>query len=329
MSPQLRYWGPQGRLSNIGWPRACTSFILLCSISGSQETAQPRTIPCCQTVSGVIGGAIASAWQAFPIELLRESQRGNKKVVIHFFFGSCLSFLDEPREETLATQASGVTTRQWVCHLLSTSPPGRFSFALEVGRSVYSERSICRQYAVWSKPKMFFKAMRSTFIVFVSAIEESIKGYATRKLRCGWAAIKGGGRPTRFLPHAKMLLVPIHFFRCWIHYAPEGSTFSLSKCDFSRLFYTKRLWHTYRFTVAFNLWITRSVLRNKLLWALRYANVSLRCRHPSSISRFRTKAPDIKATTVVDRSLSAMCWSFIFHRRHRTIVFMWTLYVWN
>ena len=31
----------------------------------------------------------------------------------------------------------------------------------------------------------------------------------------------------------------------------------------------------------FNLWITRSVLMSKLLWALRYANVSLRCRHLS------------------------------------------------
>ena len=30
----------------------------------------------------------------------------------------------------------------------------------------------------------------------------------------------------------------------------------------------------------FNLWITRSV-RNKLLWALQYANLSLRCRHLS------------------------------------------------
>ena len=39
-----------------------------------------------------------------------------------------------------------------------------------------------------------------------------IKGYATRKIRCGRAAIKGGGRPTRLLPHAKMLLVPISFF---------------------------------------------------------------------------------------------------------------------
>ena len=30
----------------------------------------------------------------------------------------------------------------------------------------------------------------------------------------------------------------------------------------------------------FNFWITRSV-RNKLLWALQYANLSLRCRHLS------------------------------------------------
>ena len=46
-------------------------------------------------------------------------------------------------------------------------------------------------------------------------------------------AIKGGGRPTQRLPHAKMLLVPISFVLCWVNYALEGSTFSLSKCDFS------------------------------------------------------------------------------------------------
>ena len=52
----------------------------------------------------------------------------------------------------------------------------------------------------------------------------------------------------------------------------------------------------------FNLWIMRSV-RNKLLWALRYANVSLGCRPtPFVISRLRKKAPDIKTTTVVGRS---------------------------
>ena len=46
-------------------------------------------------------------------------------------------------------------------------------------------------------------------------------------------AKKGGSRPTRRLPQAKMLLVPIRFFLCWLDYALEGSTFSLSKCDFS------------------------------------------------------------------------------------------------
>ena len=64
-------------------------------------------------------------------------------------------------------------------------------------------------------------------------------------------SIKGGGRPTRLLPHAKMLLVPISFFLRWVDYALEGSTFSLSKCDFSRLFHTERSWHTYQFTVVF------------------------------------------------------------------------------
>ena len=64
-------------------------------------------------------------------------------------------------------------------------------------------------------------------------------------------AIKGGGRPTRRLPHVKMLLVPISFFLCWVDYALEGSTFSLSKYDFSRVFHTERSWHTYRFTVVF------------------------------------------------------------------------------
>ena len=63
--------------------------------------------------------------------------------------------------------------------------------------------------------------------------------------------IKGGGRPTQHLPHPKMLLVPISFFLCWVDYASEGSTFSLRKCDFSRLFHTERSWQTYRFTVVF------------------------------------------------------------------------------
>ena len=43
----------------------------------------------------------------------------------------------------------------------------------------------------------------------------------------------------------------VSFFLCWVSYALEGSTLSLSKCDFSRLFHTERSWHTDRFTVAF------------------------------------------------------------------------------
>ena len=59
------------------------------------------------------------------------------------------------------------------------------------------------------------------------------------------------GRSSRLLPHAKMLLVPTSFFLCWVDYTLEGSTFSLSKCDFSHLYLTERSWHTYRFTVVF------------------------------------------------------------------------------
>ena len=48
------------------------------------------------------------------------------------------------------------------------------------------------------------------------------------------------GRPTRLLLYSKMLLVPISFFLCGVDYSLEGSTFSLGKCDFSRLFHTER-----------------------------------------------------------------------------------------
>ena len=64
---------------------------------------------------------------------------------------------------------------------------------------------------------------------------------------------KRGRRPTRRLPHGKMLLVLISLFFCWEDYALEVSSFSLSKCEFSRLFHTERSWHTYQFTVVFRL----------------------------------------------------------------------------
>ena len=67
-------------------------------------------------------------------------------------------------------------------------------------------------------------------------------------------AIKGSGRPTWRLPHAKMLLVPITFFLFWVDYALEGSTFSLSKFDFSRWFHTERSWHTVSTYCVFCFW---------------------------------------------------------------------------
>ena len=46
-------------------------------------------------------------------------------------------------------------------------------------------------------------------------------------------AIKGGGRPTRLLPYAKMLLVSITFFSfCWVDCAIEGSTFFTEQMRF-------------------------------------------------------------------------------------------------
>ena len=68
------------------------------------------------------------------------------------------------------------------------------------------------------------------------------------------------GRPTRLLLYSKMLLVPISFFLCGVDYSLEGSTFSLSKCDFSLLFHTGRSWHVSIYcdfcvcSVGFALW---------------------------------------------------------------------------
>ena len=63
-------------------------------------------------------------------------------------------------------------------------------------------------------------------------------------------AIKGGGRPARLLPHAKMLLVPINVSFCWVDYAMEGSTFLLSNVILAACF-TLRGHGTYAVTVVF------------------------------------------------------------------------------
>ena len=64
-------------------------------------------------------------------------------------------------------------------------------------------------------------------------------------------AIKGSGRPTRLLPHAKMLLIAYSnkvVFICWVDSALEGSAFILSKCDL-------RGHDTCRLTVVIVFWL--------------------------------------------------------------------------
>ena len=58
-------------------------------------------------------------------------------------------------------------------------------------------------------------------------------------------AMKGGDRPTRLLPYAKMLLVPKTFFSLLL-----GRLCS-RRFWLSRLFHIERSWHIYRFTVVF------------------------------------------------------------------------------
>ena len=62
-------------------------------------------------------------------------------------------------------------------------------------------------------------------------------------------AIKGGGKPTRHLLHAKMLLVSISFSLCGVDYSLEGSAFSPANVILAACF---TLSHgTHRFTVVF------------------------------------------------------------------------------
>ena len=117
--------------------------------------------------------------------------------------------------------------------------------------SVYSESSVCRQKAVRSKLRISCNAVRLTLADFASAVEATIKWYATRKLWCGWAGNKRGWQAyTTFTSCQNALCSSKFFCLCWVDYTLEGSIFSPRKCAFSRLFHTARSWHTYRFTVV-------------------------------------------------------------------------------
>ena len=85
-----------------------------------------------------------------------------------------------------------------------------------------------------------------------------------------YIAIKGGGRTTRLLLHAKMLLVPISFFLYGADYSLEGSAFSLSKSDFTRLFHTERSYGTHIDLLWFLFLVDRicPLMQEHFLWPL-------------------------------------------------------------
>ena len=63
-------------------------------------------------------------------------------------------------------------------------------------------------------------------------------------------AIKGGGRPKRLLPHAKMLLVPMSFFLRWVDYAWKVLHFHCANVILAACF-TLKGHGTHQFTVVF------------------------------------------------------------------------------
>ena len=95
-----------------------------------------------------------------------------------------------------------------------------------------------RYKPVRTKPRRVFRLQTSDF---------RLPTFDSRLLipTCNFVAMKGGGRPTRLLPYAKMLLAPITFFPLLLGRLCSGRFW------LSRLFHIKRSWHTYRFTVVF------------------------------------------------------------------------------
>ena len=80
------------------------------------------------------------------VAIARELERKQKKKGLNsfpspfpsfiFFFGSCPSFLDEPREETLATQATGVALQATVENK-RLCPAERSRVTCGIGLSLY------------------------------------------------------------------------------------------------------------------------------------------------------------------------------------------------
>ena len=87
----------------------------------------------------------------------------------------------------------------------------------ELDRRSNRHAIVLRYKPVRTKPRRVFRLQASDF---------RLPTFDSRLLipTCNFVAMKGGGRPTRLLPYAKMLLAPITFFPfCWVDYALEGS----------------------------------------------------------------------------------------------------------
>ena len=102
-------------------------------------------------------------------------------------------------------------------------------------------------FAVWNGTPSFNLQHQYVWIVCkkrggLCRLTESVCVVASNKR--GWKAY------TTFTSCENVAYSNKVFFLCWVGYALEGSIFSLSKCDFSRMFHTERSWHTYRFTVV-------------------------------------------------------------------------------
>ena len=210
----------------------------------AESMSTPTTISARNPVCKLCGGSQESGYM---IRIL--STAGLSKVLYSKFYKTTDIKISEDDTRSAVLCRSGVT----------------FVDKLMMDQLIRRAQSVDNKPSIWSKLRIFCKAMRSTFTVFASAVEASIKGYATRKLRCGWAINKRGRKAyTTFTLRQNAACANILFFIFWVDYALEGSTFSLSKCDFSRLFHTERSWHTYRFTVVFVS--GRPDLSSDMLW---------------------------------------------------------------
>ena len=137
----------------------------------AESMSTPTTISARNPVCKLCGGSQESGYM---IRIL--STAGLSKVLYSKFYKTTDIKISEDDTRSAVLCRSGVT----------------FVDKLMMDQLIRRAQSVDNKPSIWSKLRIFCKAMRSTFTVFALAVEASIKGYATRKLRCGWAGNKRG-----------------------------------------------------------------------------------------------------------------------------------------